>query len=276
MSLILDALNRSESERATPDAVPGLQSVHGAPTSTAPQWKRWLWPGLVMLLLAVALLFQFGSREPAQPGAQPAVNAVPAAAVSSPPSVTPVEPTSAPPVRPVAEPAPATTAEPAVNPDVAALYQTPPGNDAQADPDPDPAPAEPSPVASVQTQDIPAASVADQPALDVVALAKAAEVALAERSASDAPVVEHEAPYLSELRQSQKDQIPSVFYSAHSWASNPSERRVVLNVLNGQERRAGQQVKPGLRLVEILEDSIVLDFRGTEFRLRSLNSWVNL
>ena len=75
------------------------------------------------------------------------------------------------------------------------------------------------------------------------------------------------------LRQSQKDEIPSIFYSQHNWSSDPAERSVVLN---GQERREGQQVKPGLRLVEILESSIVLNFNGTEFQLRSLNSWVNL
>jgi hypothetical protein len=86
-------------------------------------------------------------------------------------------------------------------------------------------------------------------------------------------MVEHEAPFIVDLRQSVKDQIPSIFYSAHNWASNPAQRSVILN---GEVRRAGEQVKPGLRLVEILEDSIVLDFRGTEFRLRSLNSWVNL
>jgi hypothetical protein len=47
-------------------------------------------------------------------------------------------------------------------------------------------------------------------------------------------------------------------------------------VINGKTWREGDLVKPGLRLMEILEDSIVLDYRGTEFRLRSLNSWVNL
>jgi len=31
-----------------------------------------------------------------------------------------------------------------------------------------------------------------------------------------------------------------------------------------------------MRVEEILSDSVVLDYRGTQFRLRALNSWVNL
>lgn len=127
--------------------------------------------------------------------------------------------------------------------------------------------------AAAQAEPAPGALAEDHPPLDVDTLARAAEAALEERSSYAEPVVEHEAPFIVELSQPVKDQIPSIFYSAHNWASNPSQRSVILN---GQERRVGQQVKPGLKLVDILEDSIVLDFRGTEFRLRSLNSWVNL
>ena len=156
-----------------------------------------------------------------------------------------------------------------VSVDVAALYES-----RTTDPVAAPGPA-PSPGASAAAPVEPAGDAAadDSAPVDVDALARAAEAALEDRSATAEPVGEHEAPFIADLSQPVKDQIPSIFYSAHKWASVPSERSVVLN---GQERRAGQQVKPGLRLVEILEDSIVLDFRGTEFRLRSLNSWVNL
>jgi hypothetical protein len=47
-------------------------------------------------------------------------------------------------------------------------------------------------------------------------------------------------------------------------------------VLNGKELRPGGQPASGVKVVEILPDSVVLDYRGTEFRLRALNSWVNL
>jgi 2-phospho-L-lactate guanylyltransferase (CobY/MobA/RfbA family) len=107
--------------------------------------------------------------------------------------------------------------------------------------------------------------------LDVEALARAAQKALEEQA--EEVVVVHAAPLISELRQGTKDEIPSIFYSSHHWSTVAAEREVTLN---GQVRLEGERIKPGLSLVEILENSIVLDYRGTEFRLRSLNSWVNL
>ena len=66
MSLILDALNRSDTERANPDAAPGLQSVHGAfPEPSVPLWRRALWPGLVLVLAIVAVLPWLGDGDPA-------------------------------------------------------------------------------------------------------------------------------------------------------------------------------------------------------------------
>jgi hypothetical protein len=105
----------------------------------------------------------------------------------------------------------------------------------------------------------------------VEAIARAAQKALDEQPAE--VVVVHAAPLMSELKQRTRDEIPSIFYSSHHWSTVAAERVVTLN---GQAHREGERIKPGLSLVEILEDSIVLDYRGTEFRLRSLNSWVNL
>lgn len=105
-------------------------------------------------------------------------------------------------------------------------------------------------------------------ALDVNAMTRAAEEALAER-----PVVHHAIPLIGDLNQNAKDEIPSLFFTSHRWDSLAGDREVVIN---GNTYREGDLVKPGLRLTEILEDSIVLDYRGTQFRLGSLNSWVNL
>ena len=45
--------------------------------------------------------------------------------------------------------------------------------------------------------------------------------------------------------------------------------------LNGQQLRVGQRVAT-IRVVDILVDSVVLKVEGIEFRLRALNTWVNL
>lgn len=267
MSLILDALNRSESDRRNPEEVPGLQSRHG-PESATPAWRRFLWPALSLLfaLLALALwLGRGGDDAPAAAAAAPPQTSAKAVAEQAPRSL-PARRLAETPPRPVPVPAPQAApvpeaAEPALDPDVAALYQRKPAKKAAA------------PAAPVAAAPKPARAEPVEPSLDVNAMTKAAQAALEERAVVEETAVQHAAPFITDLRQSVKDQIPSIFYNEHSWSSNPAERSVVLN---RQRFTEGQQIKPGLRLLEILPDSIVLDFNGTEFRLQSLNSWVNL
>ena len=45
--------------------------------------------------------------------------------------------------------------------------------------------------------------------------------------------------------------------------------------LNGRRLLVGQRVD-GIEVLEILNDSVVLRAGGIEFRLRALNTWVNL
>ena len=84
---------------------------------------------------------------------------------------------------------------------------------------------------------------------------------------------EHSAPFLSTLSQQVKNDIPTMFYSAHDYSSNSGQSSVVIN---GKTLRVGGSIAGGVKLDEILSDSIVLSHRGTQFRLRALNSWVNL
>ena len=86
------------------------------------------------------------------------------------------------------------------------------------------------------------------------------------------PVLEpHDAPLLEDLSQQQKDGIPTLMYTLHDWVPGGPSRVV----LNGQALQVGQQ-HGGFRVEEILSDSVVLNWRGIRFRLRALNSWVNL
>jgi hypothetical protein len=269
MSLILDALNRSESDRRDPESVPGLQSVHGSrDEAPAAPWCRFLWPGLTLVFALLALgLWMFSQPAAEKTATSPADAGFTETVVSAQPEPAPepaaVDPPAVPEPERAAAPAdaPAAAASPSLSADVAALYEQQPA----ADPDPAPAAA---PRAQATSE-----PAAPEPALDVEAITRAARAELVEGSARGEPVVEHSAPFIADLRQSQKDQIPSIFYSEHNWATNPAERSVVLN---RQRFTEGQQVKPGLRLLEILPDSIVMEFQGTEFRLQSLNSWVNL
>lgn len=86
-------------------------------------------------------------------------------------------------------------------------------------------------------------------------------------------LVEHPAPFLVDLSQRTKDEIPTIMYQRHNYGGDSSRSSVVLN---GKTLRAGGNAASGVTVDEILSDSVILSFRGTQFRLRALNSWVNL
>lgn len=100
-------------------------------------------------------------------------------------------------------------------------------------------------------------------------LARAMEAAA--RELGESVLVPHPAVLLENLSQQQKDRIPTIVYSDHDYSSN-GESRVTLN---GQQLRMGQRVAT-IRVVDILFDSVVLKVDDIEFRLRALNTWVNL
>jgi hypothetical protein len=58
MSLILDAINKSEQQRPPVETVPGVGTLHDADAVEQPSpWRRLLWPVLtgVLALLVIAL-----------------------------------------------------------------------------------------------------------------------------------------------------------------------------------------------------------------------------
>jgi hypothetical protein len=111
-------------------------------------------------------------------------------------------------------------------------------------------------------------SVPVESAIDVEAVLARAREELAEP-----PLSEHPAPLLATLSQRFKDEVPTILYSRHDYRGPEGANSVVMN---GKTVRPGGAVAPGVRLEEILPDSVVLSYRDTRFRLRALNSWVNL
>ena len=115
-----------------------------------------------------------------------------------------------------------------------------------------------------ETQD--AASQSLAPPID---LAMAMEQAA--RAAGESTLVPHPVPLLENLSQQQKDRVPTIVYSDHVFAAGD----IASVELNGTRMLAGQQAG-GIEVVEILTDSVILRAGGSEFRLRALNTWVNL
>jgi len=280
MSLILDALNRSRREA---EQVPGLSSVHPVEGSTIDMtWLPWVLVCALLLSVLVVgwLLFERAPHTVAAP-VDPTVETAPAAAA---PPATPAPAPIPAPSQPVAataslaqpaEPAPVAERlpdrdpppelrEPApVDANVAELYRR-----QEETPDPEPE-AEPPPKPALR-QRATAGSVAparQEESVDIDRLVREAREELADAQLSDSDV-----PFLSVQSQQVKDAIPTIMYLRHDYSGDPASASVVLN---GKTLRQGGSVN-GLRVEEILPDSVVLEYQGTRFRLRALNSWVNL
>lgn len=273
MSLILDALNRSRQEA---EQVPGLSSVHPVEGSTIDMsWLPWaLVCALALSVLAIGWLLFERAPQPLPAPVAPALESTPQAAA---PLLTPAPaPASPQPVETVAEPPrPADAAavaerlpdldptpelrEPApVDASVAELYRQ---QEEAPEPDPEPpALRQPATAGSV-------APAREEEAIDIDQLVQEARGELADAQLSDSDV-----PFLSAQSQQTKDAIPTIMYLRHDYSGDPASASVVLN---GKTLRQGGSVN-GVRVEEILPDSVVLEYQGTRFRLRALNSWVNL
>lgn len=112
----------------------------------------------------------------------------------------------------------------------------------------------------------------DQPVQSIappVDLAKAMENAA--REIGESALSPHPSPLLENLSQQQKDQIPMIVYSEHNFV--PQGLASVM--LNGKRLQSGQRADT-VEVIDILKDSVILRVDGIEFRLKALNTWVNL
>ena len=61
--------------------------------------------------------------------------------------------------------------------------------------------------------------------------------------------------------------LPSIIYTTHIYATDKKDRFVMLN---GKAFTIGDTVLPGLKIIDILEDDLLLSYRGKQFSLPSL------
>ena len=285
MSLILDALNRASQESRQ---VPGLDSHH--PTDSALpdsdfgiDWLQWLLvAGLALAVLVIGwLLFDrmqpaaevpAGSYSELSAAVTVSEMAAPAARQSDParqqaPSQLQekVNEASTEPVatetvreRPAGD-IPKQESKPSdLDASVAALYQQQGQRDAAA---------QPATRAVPEPAYVPEANGAKEEAIDIEKL-----VAEAQAEVADTKLQDNGVSFLATLSQQTKDSIPTLMYLRHDYSGKSGKSRVLIN---GKTLSTGASVG-GVKVVEILPDSVVLEFKGTRFRLRALNSWVNL
>ena len=288
MSLILDALNRSRQDR---DSVPNLATRHtfDKMASGKRQYLPWVAFSVAVVIigwLMIERLFatpvsdievgapteqvskniitasESNSTEVKEDAAveEPLVQPVADSQTSEPVAVAPVANNPEPDIVTIAVAMEATTSisAPVVeNPAVAQLYQN---RNVMDD-----APAQQR--TSSAALDLYADSGNEEP-IDIARVLQSAREEM-----KDATLDEHPVPLLSALSQQVKDDIPTLYYQRHDYSNNTSISTVVMN---SKTLKVGGNPVNGVKIEEILPDSVVLSYQGTQFRLRALNSWVNL
>lgn len=296
MSLILDALNRS---RQDADPVPGLATQHPTEPMTLSMRQMLPWVGLLVAVFLIVWLVWERNESP-EPAHASGINAsvaelsrnigsavtsvttelkaraeVPpensaAVVVDSPRVLVPAIPMEAVPapsagsvniqsIEPVPDASPTeqvATAAPSAaeeNTAVAELYR-------KRD-----KPLSESPTSTRETR--PARVIEEEP-IDIESVLR-----LAQEEIKNASLAAHPAPFLESLSQQIKNDIPTIYYQRHDYSNQTSQSSVMLN---SKTLKAGGNPLAGMTVDEILSDSVVLSYRGTQFRLRALNSWVNL
>ena len=306
MSLILDALNRS---RGNTDEVPGLATQHyvenNAGGSRARQYLPWLALLVSVLVIGWLVLDRVSSPPVVAEGTMiapasipvqtptPEIPAAQAAAIvrtSEPATVatqdgTPVQAPAVTKLTLVEEEA-EKEVEKIAEEETAAQIQVPQVDSSVADLyRQQPAPAAVTAAPAIQSEPEPTAAAAPavaqrpNPVDDVEAGRKEQPIDIekmvlkARNDLENARLQEHSAPFIVDLSQQTKDSIPTIFYERHDYSDDKSQSSVVCN---GKTLKVGGSPAAGVKVDEILPDSLVLNYRGTQFRLRALNSWVNL
>lgn len=257
MSLILEALKKSEAERRVGQP-PGLLSQ--AYTSAPERRLLWPWLAIGLLPLAIAAAWWFGRASIALP--DPPVESaelVPAPPPPAPVRSSQVESTALPSEAP--RPAMSARAPPP------ALRQLPPPSSETAG-----AEREAAAVSAAEGEALLRGAPLAQPAASISATASA-EIATDAQppSASAYPAAvtsdstaQDEAPELRDLDPTLRAELPPLRVSMHVFDADP-QRRFVL--IDGRRLSEGDGLGEGLLLIEIRREGSLLEFRGHRFLL---------
>jgi general secretion pathway protein B len=227
MSYILEALKKAQAERQLGSA----PTIHAMPIQAAPahpgknaQLPLWIGAGAAVLLVAGAGLMWW-RQAPA-----PVVATAPAATAPAPVLVAaPAIPAPMPPAAPM--PAPVVVAAPV---------------------------AKPLPVAKPAPLPTPAPIPAPLPAPTPVAKTAAVE------APSSAPALEDSLPFMRDLPEQVRRELPQVTLGGYMYSKNPADRLILIDKVL---RHEGEEVAPGLTLEKLLPKAALMNYRGTRYRV---------
>ena len=82
--------------------------------------------------------------------------------------------------------------------------------------------------------------------------------------AAEASAPEENLPYMSQLPEPQRSELPKVVFGGYMYSKNPADRLLLIDKVL---RHEGEEVAPGLILEKLLPKAAVLNFRGTRYRV---------
>lgn len=252
MSLLLDALNKADQERKRNEATPGIDSNHERINHSGSQRKVILITVLVVtgFLLLLSSIYWLGKKSAKNLNQENSEAIAPVQQTSAKRNSVQAKQTSTPDV--ATSSASNTSAEDIDTSDesVANLYQQ-----------------------NMQTQPSNATLTINAPdaAQNSVPTAEAAN--FPEPTAGSPTSISQFAnlPDLHDLPNQVLEKIPSLNYSEHNFNANGGSVKI-----NGVIRHANDQLAPGLVIDKILEDGMILHTDNYSFKMRALNSWVNM
>ncbi|WP_426208317.1 general secretion pathway protein GspB [Massilia sp. TWP1-3-3] len=130
----------------------------------------------------------------------------------------------------------------------------------------------PVPVAAPAPVPLPAplpARVAAPPVPPPVApaLARAAPMPAQAKTPPPAPepsAPEENLPFMSQLPEPQRGELPKVTFGGYMYSKNPADRLLLIDKVL---RHEGEEVAPGLILEQLLPKAAVMNYRGTRYRV---------
>lgn len=248
MSLLLDALNKADQERKRNEATPGINSNHEQLVDQGERNHSILLIAAIIIGLAILLagIYWLGQRSTTSATPTPAKNSVTTnASKVVEPKVT-SQASDAAPAEPIQEAAPSEISTP--DESVAGLYQ-------QNAEGPTESEEIPPPVASEQAPN-------NQ------------EVAPVTEPNPATPNSIHQfanLPELHDLPNNILEKIPTLNYSEHNYNANGGSVKI-----NGNIHHTNEQISEGLVIDKILEDGMILHIDNYSFKMRAMNSWVNM
>ncbi len=265
MSLILDALNKADTERDT-DETPSLNSDHdNLSERRSPELNPKIIYGLIaalIVLVCIVIALMLGGKD------KTATNQIPVVSTNSTREINDSQP-SPQPARLPSQQIPSNPAQPNRYSEMKEKLIAKQYDEAAK------TTSEPPKSTSTKT------TITDKKIASIYK--KSAEITTKAKQKKKTPPKPTPAPklpsladyptldFIGDMPYAKQKAIPTLMYSDHSYSKDNAT--VILNKVT---RRQGQQIADHLTLEAIVEDGIVLKYQGLRFKIGAYNSWINM